>query len=303
MNISRSIYILSMVLLAMGVKAHGGDTITYEQMGGIYYAYHYDSTLTETQVPEGFRPFYISHFGRHGSRWLPSDERYERVLESFADTTALTPLGKDVRRRLLLIWEDAKGRGGDLTILGTRQQEGIAERMFSRWPEVLDGDVCVSARSSIVGRCIMSMNAFLLRLQSLNTHMKITAEANRRYMPYIAYSSPQEDSLIAHTPRVININPDRLISSLFNDPSCVASPIDLLSELHCIASDMQNTTCGVSLYDIFTPQEMRAVYDANNMNMWTCNTCNDISGDIPARSALSLWHNIVQSADEAIANG
>ena len=303
MCIFRSILILSVVLSSIGVKAYGGDTITYEQMGGIYYSYHYDSTIVETQVPKGFRPFYISHFGRHGSRWLPSDERYENVIEQFSDTSALTSLGKDVRRRLLLIWEDAKGRGGDLTKIGTQQQEGIAERMFRRWHNVLDGNVSISARSSIVGRCVMSMNAFLLRLKSLNPQMDITAESNRRYMSYIAYSSPQEDSLIAHIPRVIEINPGRFVSSLFKDTSIVKAPMDLLSELHCIASDIQNTTCGVSLYDIFTPQEMRAVYDANNINMWICNTTNEISGDIPAMSALSLWQNIVQSADEAIADG
>lgn len=305
MHLFKSIYfILSVVLSLLGIGcAYGGDTISYEQMGGIYYTYHYDSTQVETPAPEGYRPFYISHFGRHGSRWLPSDERYLRVLEQFADTAALTSLGKDVRQRLLLVWEDAKGRGGDLTPLGAKQQRDIAGRMYARWHEVFQGNASISARSSVVGRCIMSMNAFLLRLQALNPQLDITAESHKRFMPYIAYSSPQEDSLIANTPRVINISPDRLMSSLFVDPSGVKSPMDLLSELHCIASDMQNTECGVSLYDIFTPAELRAVYDASNLNMWTCNTCNDISGDIPAKSAESLWHNIVESADEAIAQG
>ena len=138
MHLFKSIYfILSVVLSLLGIGcAYGGDTISYEQMGGIYYTYHYDSTQVETPAPEGYRPFYISHFGRHGSRWLPSDERYLRVLEQFADTAALTSLGKDVRQRLLLVWEDAKGRGGDLTPLGAKQHRDIAGRMYARWHEV-----------------------------------------------------------------------------------------------------------------------------------------------------------------------
>lgn len=280
-----------------------GDSISLEQMGGIYYAYHYDSTAVRTPAPAGFRPFYISHFGRHGSRWLPSDNRYQQVLEQFTDTTNLTPLGRDVRQRILLIWEDAQGRGGDLTSLGARQQAEIAERMFHAWPEVFHDKATVSARSSIVGRCIMSMTAFLLRLQALRPELRITAETNRRFMSYIAYSSPEEDSLIAHTPRIISISPNRLMEALFIHPERVTNPMDLLSELHCIASDMQNVEIGISLYDLFTPEEMRAVYEANNRNMWACNSRNPVSGDIPIRSALSLWQNIVESADAAITDG
>ncbi len=301
----KNLFVVSFILFALSASAQKpiADSISYEQMGGVYYAYHYDSTAVQTPVPEGYTPFYISHFGRHGSRWLPSDERYKWVMRQFADTANLTPLGIDVRHRLQKIWEDAQGRGGDLTMLGARQHAEIASRMYHSWQEVFQGDAVVSARSSIVGRCVMSMTSFLLKLQSLNPELRITAESNRRFMPYIAYSSPEEDSLIARTPRTINVSPDRLMSSLFVNPDKVEEKMNLLSELHCIASDMQNVEIGISLYDIFTPEEMRAVYDASNLNMWTCNSRNATSGDIPARSAQSLWQNIVESADSAIATG
>lgn len=311
-DMMKKIFVLAFLVFgqAVSVSLHavaGGrtdkDSVSYEQMGGIYYAYHYDSTAVRTPVPEGYTPFYISHFGRHGSRWLPSDSRYQAVLEQFADTTNLTVTGRDVRTRLLKIWADAEGRGGDLTGLGAMQQASLASRMYHSYPEVFHKDAVVSARSSIVGRCMMSMTAYLLKLQSLEPTLKITAEANRRFMPYIAYSSPEEDSLIASTPRIIEVSPERLIASLFRNPDKVKNKMDLLSELHCIASDMQNVDIGVSLYDIFIPEEMAAVYHASNRNMWICNSRNVISGDIPVRSAVSLWKNIVASADSAIACG
>lgn len=290
----------SKLVMELGIR---NENISNEQMGGIYYAYHPDTTSTRTPAPKGFHPFYISHYGRHGSRWLPSDSRYEWVLSQFADTLNLTPLGKDVHKRIEKIWADAEGRGGDLTSIGAKQQAGIAERMFKDYKEVFKGYGTVSAKSSISGRCAMSMTAFLLRLQSLNPSLRITAESNRRFMKWIAWSSPAEDSLIARVSRTILCSPDRLMKSLFIRPDKVSRPMDLFSELHCIASDMQDVGIGVSLYDIFTPKEIRAVYEASNENMWTCNSHNAVSNGIPERSAISLWENIVNEADSAIKNG
>lgn len=274
--------------------------ITNEQMGGVYYAYQADETVRETSAPPGFVPVYISHYGRHGSRWLPSDDRYRNVLSQFTDTANLTTLGRDVRKRLLRIWADAEGRGGDLTALGARQQQALAERMFKRWTSVFSANSRVEARSSIVGRCVNSMTAFLLRLQALSPTLRITAESNRRFMPWIAYASPEQVALESRVPRNIKVSPMRLMKSLFVHPEKVKDPMNLLSELHCIASDMQDVEIGVSLYDIFTPVEMRAVYEANNENMWTCNSHNATSADIPERSAVSLWQNIVSEADAAL---
>ncbi|MDE5794833.1 MAG: histidine-type phosphatase, partial [Muribaculaceae bacterium] len=39
-----------------------------EKAGGIYYAYEVQKDTLPT-VPDGYAPVYISHYGRHGSRW------------------------------------------------------------------------------------------------------------------------------------------------------------------------------------------------------------------------------------------
>ena len=52
--------------------------------------------------------FYVSHYGRHGSRWMTSDERYLeviRVFDTFHEKSGLTALGEDVRLRLQKVWE------------------------------------------------------------------------------------------------------------------------------------------------------------------------------------------------------
>ena len=43
----------------------------------------YDRQLPDfkyTKAPKGYVPFYFTHYGRHGSRWLIGKDDYERVL-------------------------------------------------------------------------------------------------------------------------------------------------------------------------------------------------------------------------------
>ena len=47
---------------------------TPEKTGGVYWAYPLDFA-PQTKAPKGYKPFYISHYGRHGSRYLIGDQR------------------------------------------------------------------------------------------------------------------------------------------------------------------------------------------------------------------------------------
>ena len=71
----------------------------------------YDRQLPDfryTKAPKGYVPFYFSHYGRHGSRWLPDQERYDWVQQQFVNTSNLTALGKKVRRCLSNIIRNAR---------------------------------------------------------------------------------------------------------------------------------------------------------------------------------------------------
>ena len=161
-----------------------------EQMGGVYYAYPIESGTDKPQLqstPAGYEPFYISHYGRHGSRWLTSDARYTWVNQHFEDQKNLTPLGKSVKKRLAKIWKNAKGNGGQLTVLGARQHRGIARRMYQNFPKLFTKDAHITAHSSVVSRCRSSMLAFLGELALLD---KIEAITDSSDMAWIAYTSP-----------------------------------------------------------------------------------------------------------------
>ena len=288
-----------------------------EQLGGVYYAYPVSAVSDSVAIPAGYEPFYISHYGRHGSRWLPNDERYEWVLAQFADTRNLTPLGKNVRRRLQKVWKNARGNGGKLTPLGARQHRGIAERMAQRYPSVFaPDDIRIWARSSTVDRCRQSMLAFTDRLHELCPGLSIDIATHEADMEWLVDNTPEVKALEKRNFALPRVNPDRFMHSLFKDPSKVfpeessneeitpaatrQGAVHLLSELFTIATDMQDVELPINLFDVFTTDEMLAVYQANNRRMTLNNGRLPQSDGIPARAARTLWRNIEYDADYVI---
>ena len=276
----------------------------YEKLGGVYYAYPVTET-TMAAAPEGYEPFYISHYGRHGSRWLPNDKRYVWVNRQFEDKNRLTKLGKNVRKRLEKIWKNAEGNGGLLTPLGGRQHRQIAQRMYHNFPQLFTAEAHLTAHSSTVNRCKTSMENFVSELKTLNPSLQIDPITREEDMAWIAYKSKEQSYLEHSRDWPLPISTDRFINALFTDASHLSKPSreKLLSELHTIASDMQDVELNVSLYDIFTEEELYTVYNLNNSRMTLQNSDTIMNNGIAARCATSLWNRVKADADAAIARG
>ena len=290
-----------LILFTFHLSLFTSSAQTQEQMGGVYYAYPITETTLAT-APEGYEPFYISHYGRHGSRWLPNDSRYEWVNKQFENKQNLTKLGKDVRKRLAKVWKNAKGNGGLLTPLGGRQHRAIAHRMYENFPQLFTAEAKLTAHSSTVTRCKTSMENFVAELRTLNPAIQIEPITREEDMAWIAYKSQELRDFENSQSWPLNYSTDRFINALFTDASHL-SPEDrekLLSELHTIASDMQDVEINVSLYDIFTDEEMKVVYDLNNRRMTLHNGDEIMNNGIAARCAFSLWQRIEAEAEAAI---
>lgn len=272
---------------------------TWEQLGGVYHAYP-ERSGSDFRVPEGFVPFYISHYGRHGSRWLTNDSRYEWVIGHFADKQNLTPLGRSVARRLAKVWRNAKGNGGKLTPLGARQHKAIAGRMLAAYPEVFSGTPFIRSRSSVADRCRKSMAAFL---QALPEGFMDDCKTEEADMAWIAYDSPEEKRLTSETTVKAKVTPARFLQALFKDPGKVDDGLKLMGELFTIATDMQDVELHIDFQDVFTRAEAEAFYWQNNRRMWICNGSCAANNGIPARSAVSLWQRIEADADQVVRSG
>ncbi|MBR6251362.1 MAG: GH92 family glycosyl hydrolase [Bacteroidales bacterium] len=296
----RQIWGISLLLLLFAHNSYGQNTKTREQLGGIYYAYPEPKEVSAPTPPAGYIPYYISHYGRHGSRWVTNDDRYKNVFSYFSNEENLTPLGKEVKRRLQIVLDNALGNGGKLTPLGARQHRGIAHRMYDAFPQIFKSGIQISARSSVVGRCIVSMNAFTDELLALNPSLKISTSSDSVYMRIIAASSPAYTALNMQLgDREPQINIDRFIAQLFINPKLVNNKMNFFRELHTIASDIQDVELDVSFYDIYTYEESEAVYASENYKMNARNSDCAVNGGIAAANALPLWLDIVAHADSA----
>lgn len=283
--------------------------------GGVYLAYPKVETK-QTPAPKGYKPFYVSHYGRHGSRYLLGDRDYNwiiKLMEKAETVNGLTPLGHDVLKRLNLVWEEAQGRAGDLTPLGVRQHQGIAERMSKNFPEVFRGQRKVSARSTVVYRCAMSMVAFGDRLKGLNPQLNMSYEMSDKYMSYLNYHSERSNAFTHGKtgPWVeeyrkfeeAQVQHNRLVNSLFSNADfirCEVNPNELMWGLYWIAVDMQDMETPVSFFDLFTAKEMFDLWQCVNYRFYMGNANPLASNGIVMANAKSLVENILESADAAI---
>ena len=285
--------------------------------GGVYYAYP-GPQKQQTKAPKGYEPFYISHFGRHGSRFLIADEDYVRVMEVFEKAHSagtLTPLGEEVRKRLDIVWADAKGHGGDLSPVGVKQQRGIAERMYHSFPEVFKGEPQMSARSTVVIRCVLTMDAFCERLKEFNSKLQIERESSNKYMDYLNFHTQEAMKFTSRKGPWFeeyrkfeqeHVRPERLVNSLFSDKEYIRKnvhPEELMQGLYWVASDMQDVEAGVSFYDIFEKQELFDIWQIHNYRNYVCDGPSPLTNGLMVANARSLVENILDSADEVIASG
>lgn len=307
-----------LAIFCLGVNAQ----TTFEEIsadlnkaGGVYLAYPTVETK-QTPAPKGYKPFYVSHYGRHGSRYLLSDRDYQwiiQLMEKAETVNGLTPLGHDVLKRLNMVWEEAQGRAGDLTPLGVRQHQGIAERMSKNFPEVFRGKRHVSARSTVVYRCAMSMVAFGDRLKQLNPQLDMSYEMSEKYMSYLNYHSARSNAFThgKKGPWVeeyrkfeeAQVHPDRLVSTLFSNADfirCEVNPSELMWGLYWIAVDMQDMETPVLFFDLFTAKEMFDLWQCVNYRFYMGNANPLASNGIVMANAKSLVENILESADAAI---
>ena len=321
MKARRSSVVSACLLLALGAIAQTTKEEmfeTIEKTAGVYYAYPVEEAVEYTQAPDGYEPFYISHFGRHGSRYLILETYYTnpiREMERAEKAGALSELGKDALSRLRAIYDEAEGRAEDLSPLGARQHRGIAERMTAAFPEVFGDGKKISARSSIILRCAMSMAAFCDRLKELNPTLKITYESSKKYMPYLTGRSAEANAFTGangvwrnsyNTFRDAHTNPDRFVSALFADSAYVKQYVDpkaLMWQFYWVASDVQNMETEATLYDLFTKQELFDLWQCFNYQFYCTNANHAAAKGAIMNSYKDLLRNIVESADAAIADG
>lgn len=251
---------------------------------GIYHVYR-PGDMTDTKAPEGYEPFYISHIGRHGSRYHTSDKTFNRMETIFLNADSLgilTLKGKALYSYMRRIDSVSTGKAGKLSSRGKKEHKEIADRMFRRFPSVFKSDSrrYVDAVSSTVQRCQESMFSCTGELKKLNKKLRVNVHSGDSYMAYllrkpswfkevVRISAPQIDSLSKAW-----IDVSDFMNSIFRDRKTADSFVgreDMFArELYTwgsIAPDLDLDDIFVSSY--FTPEEQFTITKLNSCRIYS----------------------------------
>ena len=270
-----------------------------------------------TPAPKGYKPFYISHYGRHGSRYHYSSADYAFFDNLFlkADSAqALTELGKSVAKRVHQLYVDAHQRAGDLTQTGAKQHMEIAKRMVQLYPDIFKDDAKIDVKVSTSGRCIMSMDAFCRQLQAMNPKLTITAESSKRLMTYICNNSGDTVSVYMADTMWTNrfnalhekyVKPERMIRALFSDSLYVEKNIDkiqFMRKFYEIYGSMQGIDdVNFDFSDVFTDDELYGNWIVQNAWWYGAYGRCPLTQSRGTKFAKNLLRNILDEADKALA--
>ena len=244
---------------------------------GKYYAYQAPDVQL-TPAPEGYEPFYISMFARHGSRYLTKQKKYDKplaILRHAERQGILTDDGKRALKVVESLAKEADGRYGELTPKGAEQHRELVRRMFAHYPQVFADGVHVDARSTYKTRAFLSMTAGCVELKGLNPKLNITNDASNHDLYYIKYKNEPYEAIhlanmdsVYHAADSVYVHPARLMKQLFTHPEVVEDPTGLMMDLFELDGISQSSYNQPDLAFLFNEDERYDLWQRNNFEWY-----------------------------------
>lgn len=269
--------------------------------------------LKDTPAPNGFKPFYISHYGRHGSRSHSTDAPYVLLrdcLEAAQKEGINTPSGDSLLACAKQMIEFHAGMDGRLTPRGAREHETLARRMYNRYPKVFrNGEV--HALSSDSPRCLVSMSAFTSSLRACKPDLVMTWDCGEKYQRVIATNcgtAIREKALeVVRGPlTAIPIDTMAIFARYFKNPErgkelVGKKPKSFVSAIFTVAQFAEAYDINENRFDFLPWEAVTTAYARHALSFYLCQ-CNSVEfGDERMPRARPLVMEMVRKADEAIA--
>ena len=281
-----------------------------------YYIYPDSITTPLTPSPEGKKPFYISHYGRHGSRYISSRSGYDipYVMMQQADSlNELTEEGQKVLHEMNIIMQNTENRWGELTGFGKKQMQQIGQRMAERFPEVLCPGARVTGVSTTVARCIESMGACLMQMLQVCPQLQVTMKSSERYQWYMnhqdkklrrGYMTPEAkkayNAYIAH-----RMGNTRLMELIFKNPDIVKEVVDedqfsyYLMKMGLFQLNI-NYNQSTYLMTLFDTDDLYLMWQIDNAIWYIQHGACKLNGGSQPYSQRYLLRQIIADADSCI---
>ena len=277
------------------------------------------SPKASTPAPKGYEATYVSHYGRHGSRYAYTKRAYTVLLDMLregADAENLTPYGVELLSRLSEFWDFAEYRVGDLTPLGWEQHQYIAETMVKSFPKAFGKGCVVDAASSASTRSIVSMASFISAISRVSPKSEVYAhqsmmdiQATRpnqggenpfRYQgpeAVFPYAESSEEFFLRRFP-----NYNDVLERMFKDPVKAVGSRTLYEKIffnpYMFVAGMNSLPEDVrfDVSPLLTPEEYAV--------LWECDNYERLREYIKYRtSCSSIVQDVIDKADERLSEG
>lgn len=278
-------------------RAYGNDYPYLYEMGEL------------TPAPEGYTPFYISHYGRHGSRYYWADNLYcdlDTMLNQAHDLKILTPAGEAFYNDFMAALPELKAGWGELTQVGWDQHQQIARTMYERFPEVFAKGSQVYAVSSLAGRCVMSMAAFCLELKECQPSLHIREVSSRATLHAVVpgdRQNPQWKDYERMTPRYAknmkrpehDTNFDQtVLNRIFTTTEGLTrKPNRIVADLKNLYTSLPSINHPDMMHGILTDADIVSQWEASNLGSYAW-----VFG--PQRESLPILQDILAQAEAVI---
>jgi len=317
------IFLLTLILLPLAAKPLSDEQIIkdfkefpYRSAGGA--CPYYDVEFKDTPAPAGYKPFYVSHIGRHGSRYQ-SASAYKSVvsdLDALHKANLLTEVGDTLWNEIRLIYAATRGNDMNLSRKGTCEHTRIAKNLVRRCPEIFNQTDrrIATFKASIVPRTIQSLAGFEAGIlaSSPKTEPEISSGFDDLHFKKSGEPEIGKDELskiVKDTERGLKPSSQELsrLRTLIVKDEAAATAVVSKNNLDHFISKVFNAGCTAACLDVttdplrfFTPEELFAFYKVRDVRLNANYGVLDATRQARAVYGKPWLRRIVDDADDAL---
>ena len=270
-----------------------------------------DEFEAPSKAPKGYEPFYIAHYGRHGSRFAWSKKTYtlvDEVLKDAKDQDNLTDFGLTLQAAYEPFAALCFPQTGDLTRKGWNQHNAIAKHMYKSYPRLFKKNPSVFAASSNSHRAMMSMQSFRLGLKECDPKLDVYAQMSSIYFDDCIPESGSNPNKLGPQDRIPRIHAgeideytdnlvdtDAILKRIFKDIDKLGDKKgDFLYELYLAYIGQNSLDFKANLPELITYDELLGLYKSDCVYFYH-----------ETRHGLeyaNIIKRLIVSADEALAS-
>ena len=287
--------------------------------------------ISTTSAPSGYKPFFINHLGRHGSRHLSSpkyDVSLYELLSIAEKEGAITSEGLKLKNSIAQLMEIEKGNYGLLTEVGVKEQKEIAKRFYENNKEIFGKEIIAS--STYVERAQQSRDAFLEELGQYtpNINFKVSTNNKKDILLRFFDLSPEYEEFSENGSwkkeldtysKSKNFN-NEVLNQLFSKDfikkiengefklkdakgkTVLKNPTDAVRNLYDLYIIQASVGKDLGFGKYFSEEQLKWYEEVDNLNDFYEKGPGKNGEDIATNIALPLLENFIVTSDEAIKN-